>query len=103
MKKNTYTFLVIAITLVTILFAGCGSQGAQDKADNALYIGVAGPFTGDNGEYGTMWKKGLEIALEEINAKGGVKGRPIKLIYEDSQSDPKQAAILLRNSSKMSG
>jgi branched-chain amino acid transport system substrate-binding protein len=92
MKKITYTFLAIAITLVTILFAGCGSQGAQDKSDNAFYIGVAGPFTGDNGEYGTMWKKGLDIALEEINAKGGIKGRPIKLIYEDSQSDPKQAA-----------
>lgn len=93
MKKFKYALLAAMIGIGSVLSAGCGgSQAAQRKGDNAIYVGVAGPFTGDNAEYGTMWKRGLDIALEEINAKGGVKGRPIKIVYEDSQSDPKQAA-----------
>lgn len=93
MQKFKYALLAAMIGIGSVLSAGCGgSQTAQGKGDNAIYVGVAGPFTGDNAEYGTMWKRGLDIALEEINAKGGVKGRPIKIVYEDSQSDPKQAA-----------
>jgi branched-chain amino acid transport system substrate-binding protein len=92
MKKYQYSLLAIALIIVVALLSGCGSPANQSKGDNAIYIGVAGPFTGDNAEYGITWKKGLDIALEEINGKGGIKGRPIKLIYEDSQSDPKQAA-----------
>lgn len=92
MKKIKYSLLAAMIGVLAFILTGCGSQATQGKEDNAIYIGVAGPFSGDNAEYGAMWKKGLDIALEEINAKGGIKGRPIKLIYEDSQSDPKQAA-----------
>ncbi len=95
MKRVRYGLLVVLTVIMAVLMGGCGgSQDAKSEADNALYVGVAGPFSGDGAEYGAMWKKGLEIAAEEINAKGGVKGRPIKLIYEDSQADPKQAASI---------
>jgi branched-chain amino acid transport system substrate-binding protein len=80
-----------------VLVTGCGGGSTNaDKEQSAepYYVGVTGPFTGDNAEYGTMWKKGFEIALEEINADGGINGRPIELLYEDSQSDPKQAASI---------
>src|SRR4030095_906769 len=38
-------------------------------------IGVSGPLTGANAQYGLQWKQGFDLALDKINAEGGVKGR----------------------------
>ncbi|MBY6275272.1 MAG: ABC transporter substrate-binding protein [Symbiobacterium thermophilum] len=50
-----------------------------------------GPLTGDSAEYGKIWRRGFDLALEEINAAGGVQGRPLNYVFEDTQSDPKQS------------
>ena len=52
-------------------------------------IGVSGPLTGQNAQYGAQWKKGFDLALAEVNVKG-VKGRPLQYVFEDSQADPRQ-------------
>ena len=57
----------------------------------SVWYGVSGPFSGNNAEYGRIWKQAMTMALEEINGNGGVKGRKVELDYEDTQSDPKQA------------
>ena len=59
-----------------------------------IYIGVSGPLTGQNARYGEQWKKGFDLALEEINGAGGIGGRPLEYIFEDSQSDPKQSVVV---------
>lgn len=62
--------------------------GAQ-KADPIL-VGVSGPLTGGNAQYGLAWKKGFDLALDEINASGGIKGRQLQYLFTDTQNDPKQ-------------
>jgi branched-chain amino acid transport system substrate-binding protein len=57
-------------------------------------IGVSGPLTGDRAQYGAQWKKGFDLALEEINGAGGVGGRKLEYIFEDSQADPKQSVVI---------
>jgi len=57
-----------------------------------LYIGLSAPLTGDYAQYGEVFKKGVELALEEFNEKGGLNGIKIKLIAMDSKGDPKEAA-----------
>jgi branched-chain amino acid transport system substrate-binding protein len=57
-----------------------------------IYVGLSAPLTGNYSEYGTNWKKAMDIAVEKINAKGGVKGRPLAIVAEDSKSDPKDSA-----------
>ncbi len=84
------------IALLALIF-GFPVQGI---AADPIYFGVAGPFTGDNAEYGIMWKRGFEIALDEINGSGGIDGRQIELVYEDTQSDPKQAANVAQKFSR---
>lgn len=69
---------------------GCG--GSKEAKEDIIYFGAGGPFTGDNAEYGVEWKKGFEIALSEINAKGVAGGRKIQVLFEDTQSDPKKSA-----------
>jgi len=85
-RWSALTFLV---TLALALLTACSQVGGGNSGD--IYFGVSGPLTGPNAEYGQIWKKAFDIALDELNAKGGVKGRKVQLLFEDTQSDPKQS------------
>jgi branched-chain amino acid transport system substrate-binding protein len=50
-----------------------------------------------NAPYGAQWKKGFDLALEEVNARGGVKGRPLEYVFEDSRADPRQTVAIAQN------
>ena len=78
--------LQMGLTSAATLFAP-----AIVRAADPIRYGVSGPFSGDRAAYGTVWKKGMDMATAEINAAGGIKGRPLELVYEDTQSDPKQS------------
>jgi len=71
-----------------------GSAGAAPAAGEPLYFGVSGPLTGQNAQYGAQWKAGFDLALEDINANGGINGRPLAYLFEDSQSDPRQSVAI---------
>jgi branched-chain amino acid transport system substrate-binding protein len=67
---------------------------AAPAAGEPIHFGVSGPLTGPNAQYGAQWKAGFDLALEEINANGGVQGRPLAYVFEDSQSDPRQSVAI---------
>lgn len=52
-----------------------------------ILIGLLDAFSGERASNGEYTKEGAEMFLEEINAKGGVLGRPVKIIYEDDQGN----------------
>ncbi|MBI1272692.1 MAG: ABC transporter substrate-binding protein [Alphaproteobacteria bacterium] len=62
---------------------------ASARAD--IVIGAYGPITGPNGSLGELMLPGLKLAVEDINAKGGVNGEKLVLQIEDDQCEPKQA------------
>ncbi|MFN8470503.1 MAG: ABC transporter substrate-binding protein [Caldilineaceae bacterium] len=70
------------------------AAGATAASGDPIYIGVSGPLTGQNARYGEQWKKGFDLALEAINGAGGIDGRPLEYVFEDSQSDPKQSVLV---------
>lgn len=78
---------MLVIGLCSAFIVGCVKK---EKATE-IKIGVIAPLTGDAAVYGSALKKGLDLAEEEINRTGGIKGKKIFLIYEDSQADPKSA------------
>jgi len=98
-----YNLLVITALLIGLL-AACVAPAAAPSASapaaaeaqtgEPIYIGVSGPLTGPNARYGEQWKKGFDLALEEINGAGGINGRPLEYIFEDTQSDPKQSVVV---------
>ncbi len=55
-----------------------------------IKLGVAGPITGPNAAFGAQLKNGVEQAVEDINAKGGILGQKITVSVGDDVSDPKQ-------------
>lgn len=90
MKKLMALFLAAAMMLG---MTACGSSepAAEDGSDKVLFIGGTGPLTGDYATYGISVKQGAELAMEEINAKGGVDGWQVKVRIEDDQADSAQA------------
>ena len=60
-------------------------------ADDAVTVGVSGPLTGPNAQYGAQWKASFDLAIEQIAASGGPA---IKYVFEDSQSDPRQSVTV---------
>ena len=76
------------------MLCGLGTSAALAQASGEpITIGVSGPLTGQNAQYGSQWKKGFDLALEEVN-KTGVKGRPLQYVFEDSQADPRQTVAI---------
>jgi branched-chain amino acid transport system substrate-binding protein len=79
---------------IVIALGALGPAAALAQASGEpVTIGVSGPLTGQNAQYGAQWKKGFDLALEEVNVKG-VKGRPLQYVFEDSQADPRQSVAI---------
>jgi branched-chain amino acid transport system substrate-binding protein len=77
--------------------AALGAAGLARTAAAAdpVLIGVSGPLTGPAAQYGAQWKKGFDLALDEVNGPGGgIKGRPLAYQFEDSQNDPRQSVAI---------
>ena len=86
------TAAAAVLTLATALAACADKQDAPaaPAGGDTVYFGVSGPVTGPNAEYGRLWKQGFDLALDKVNAEGGINGKKVDLKWEDSQSDPKQ-------------
>lgn len=83
---------LVALSVALIFAVGCGGGGSAPKAAQEITLGLTAPMTGDYAEYGTVFKNAAELAVEKINAKGGVNGKKLKLVVGDSKADPKEAA-----------
>jgi branched-chain amino acid transport system substrate-binding protein len=82
--------LVTTTALAAAMAVGAFAYGTQAQADD-ITIAVAGPMTGDLAAFGEQLRRGSEMAVKDINAKGGVLGKQLKLEVGDDQCDPKQA------------
>jgi branched-chain amino acid transport system substrate-binding protein len=65
------------------------------RAPEEIKIGWIGPLSGDVAFYGRAIKNATDLAIEEINSAGGVKGRKIRVLYEDVQMNPKAGTAAL--------
>lgn len=90
--------LVLALSL-TLLMGGCGEKtpgGPAEGKPAAYSIGVAVPLTGAGSSAGKMEVVGITMAVNEINAAGGVNGRELSVNLVDTAGDPKEAANAVR-------
>jgi branched-chain amino acid transport system substrate-binding protein len=93
MKK----FIWIGIIVVVAIFAVFAVLKLNNPAKReAIIVGVSLPLTGDAAVWGKSQQDGYELAVEQINANGGVNGRPMKLIYGDDTGLPKEGVSVLR-------
>lgn len=76
----------LRLLLVVACFAGCKKQeGGGAASSNEIVVGEYGSMTGSEANFGQNTHNGLTMAIDEINAAGGVKGKKVRLISYDDQ------------------
>lgn len=89
MNKAKVLSLILALALcigVVAMFASCGETNYAEN-NTEYIIGVSGPLTGDAAMYGTAVKNAAQLAIDEINAAGGLNGVKFKLVATDDMHD----------------
>jgi branched-chain amino acid transport system substrate-binding protein len=81
-------------SLAAIVTGAAMSRAVFAQSSEPIMLGISGPLTGPNAQYGAQWKQGFDLALDEIQATGGINGRKLAYTFEDSQSDPRQSVAI---------
>lgn len=102
MRLMTSHHLTTYFLAVSLAFAGSACKKAAtpgnmsgssvDSSGDVLRIGEVGSMTGSEATFGTSTHNGIELALKQVNAAGGVKGKKFQLISLDDQGKPEEAA-----------
>ena len=93
--KRVLSLAMVSALAVTSLTA-CGGNGGSDSSEGSasadtFKIGGIGPTTGDAAAYGTAVQNGIQLAVDEINADGGINGYQIEYQFEDDQNDAEKS------------
>ena len=100
MKETRNWFLALISFFLILAFFGGPLAEASAAGKEPVRVGAICPITGPNAEWGRKNRIALQMLEEEVNAAGGVKGRPVKILIYDSAQDAKQVASLVRKLAK---
>ena len=114
MKK--WIAVMMAAVLTCSALAGCGDKkadgtkaetkvageskseskddGKSEGSDQPIKFAYSGPLTGDNAEYGMLFKNAVELAVKQQNEKGGVLGRQIEVVEFDDKNSSEEAGSI---------
>ncbi len=88
MRKITYwVFIIVVISLIFLPPA---------NSQETYKVGAAIALSGSIAVYGEGFKKAIDLATDEMNGKGGIKGKKLEIIYEDNKSTPKDCVSAVR-------
>lgn len=109
-KAKKLLAMLMALTMIFALCAGCGSSsnapaetetsennapaaaGEEAAADaGEIVIGWLGPQTGGVAQYGLAVQYGVDLYVEQLNAAGGINGKPVRVVYYDEEGDTTKA------------
>src|SRR4051794_2193162 len=94
--------IVGCLALTALALAGCGDKAGDEKPSNGtatgapIIIGMDEDSTGPGAAYSVIAGKTIRLGIQEINNKGGVLGRPLKLVVENDESDPTKVPATLQ-------
>lgn len=88
--------LILLIITLTLFLVACGEKKAANAEGGVIKIGFIAPITGDLAQYGTPTRDGLQLKIDEINAAGGINGKQLELIIEDSRGDVNEAVSIFK-------
>src|SRR5712671_6209831 len=86
----------LAAAILPVFFTGCGKPSGPSGGGDTIAVGEFASLTGKEAAFGQSSHKGTLLAIEDINAAGGVLGKKIDLITEDTRSTPGESATVVR-------
>ena len=87
--------IIIAALLLGLLAGTLAAPAALAQSKEPILIGVSGPLTGQYAQYGAQWKKGFDLALDEINGGGRHQRTAARnMCSRTRQSDPRQTVTI---------
>ena len=90
LSRRLFTSGILALSISAVAFSGCG------KKSDEITVGAFLSLSGSDSTFGTDTRDGIELAVEEINAAGGVKGKKVRVLYEDDKSTTQEASQKVR-------
>ncbi len=96
MKNKKVLSIIALLTLLLVTLTACsgggnGGEGSDGAKDGEIVIAHAGPMTGDSAQFGDMKEKAIQLAIDEVNEKGGINGKKVVLLTGDDTGNPKEA------------
>lgn len=85
---------VAALLIVVVALLGYGVRGETEES--VISLGGVMILSGEGASWGEASKNGMELAIKDLNERGGVNGKKVRGIYEDDGSDPQKAVSAFR-------
>lgn len=100
MTKKISAYLICVTALFTFLLAGCSSQqagqGSAAKPGDTINIGAVLDISGPSSSLGIPERDTLQMLADQLNAKGGINGRQVKMIILDNKSDETEGVLAVK-------
>ena len=93
MNKKAWIGIVVAVAVVLAVFV-VWKTGQHDSGE--IRLGATLPLSGDAAVWGKNTQEGIDLAVEEVNASGGVLGRKLVIVYEDTKALGKEGVTAYR-------
>lgn len=91
MHSNRAVIFGLVLLLIPVF---AFANGTPESDDETIHIALSAPITGDWSEFGVNFQRSVELAIEALNAEGGILGRPVRLSVGDTRGNPQEAATL---------
>ena len=88
--------ILAAATVATALAPAAAAQAEEGVTNDAILIGAFGPLTGPASALGLGARSGMELAVDQINASGGINGRKLQVDFEDDGFSPAKALAAVK-------
>jgi len=98
LRPSRQILVLVLLMVLSLVLPACGEDTSQP-----FRIGVMESLTGAGETYGTVASQAKQLALDEINAAGGVNGRPIEFIVEDSKCNAQDAITAYKKLTEVDG
>ncbi len=92
LQRRTWLGIAATTTITIALGASACKKGEEAATLSEWRVGIYLSLSGADTSFGVDTREGIELAAEEINRAGGIKGKPIKLLVEDDKSNPQEAS-----------
>ncbi|OJF76294.1 MAG: amino acid ABC transporter substrate-binding protein [Treponema sp. CETP13] len=94
-KLFSRIFVVVSVLALLFTTVSCSKKDTTEEADT-IKIGAIGPYTGAVAVYGLEARNGIELAIDEINANGGIMGKQVELFAEDDEGAPEKTVSVYK-------